>query len=119
MNVSIARGSAAAGVAVFFTGAAVLGMQAARADDITSHWTPDGRQAVFLSDIDGLIDQLPVCAEEDCSDQPGQSGMWLDRDTGDWYLELGEAVTLLVYDDTVTWDHGTAAADGAVPGEGN
>jgi len=55
---------------------------------------------VYLSDIDGLLDSLPVCVEEDCSDQVGQTGMWLDRDTGDWYLELGESSTFVVDDDT-------------------
>ena len=44
--------------------------------------------------------QYPVCFEEDCSDQPGQVGMWEDTDTGNWYLELGESVTYLVVDDT-------------------
>jgi hypothetical protein len=79
-------------------------MAAGHADsyDLDAHWTPDGRQAVYLSDIDGLIDSLPVCAEEDCSDQIGQTGMWLDKDTGDWYLELGSADrTYVVDDDTV------------------
>ncbi|AEM05903.1 hypothetical protein TIROTHETA9_84 [Mycobacterium phage TiroTheta9] len=53
---------------------------------------------VDLSDID--IDMLPECVEEDCSDQPGQVGMWLDEDTGNWYLSLGES-SVLVVDDTV------------------
>jgi hypothetical protein len=99
-TIHITRGASLAGAAALFYGAAVLGMAAAKADDITSHWTPDGRQAVYLSDVAGLVDQLPVCAVEDCSDQPGQTGMWLDRDTGDWYMEIGEAVTLLIDDDT-------------------
>lgn len=100
INVHVARAATLSGVAAVMYGAAVLGMAAARADDsIASHWTPDGRLAVYLSDIDGLVDVLPVCVEEDCSDQPGQVGMWLDS-TGNWYLELGESVTLLVDDDT-------------------
>lgn len=49
--------------------------------------------------VDGV--DYPVCDEEDCSDQVGQVGLWLDEDTGDWYLELGEDVTYLVIDDTV------------------
>lgn len=44
-------------------------------------------------------DLLPTCAQEDCSDQPHQVGMWLDDDTGNWYLSLGER-SLLVIDDT-------------------
>lgn len=43
----------------------------------------------------------PVCAVEDCSDQPGQVGLWLDSDTGDWWLSTGET-SVLVVDDTVT-----------------
>lgn len=54
---------------------------------------------VNLSDID--IDQFPECIEEDCSDQPGQVGVWLDEDTGNWWLSLGEK-SYLVVDDTVT-----------------
>lgn len=101
INVHVARAATLGGVAAVMYGAAVLGMAAARADDsIASHWTPDGRLAVYLSDIDGWLDVLPVCVEEDCSDQLGQVGMWLDSDTGNWYLELGESVTLLVDDDT-------------------
>jgi hypothetical protein len=34
-------------------------------------------------------------------DQPAQVGMWLDRDTGNWWLSLGES-SLLVIDDSVT-----------------
>ncbi|QJD50293.1 hypothetical protein SEA_IWOKEUPLIKEDIS_90 [Mycobacterium phage Iwokeuplikedis] len=44
---------------------------------------------------------VPVCAVEDCSDQPGQVGMWLDKDTGNWWLSLGEGESFLVVDDTV------------------
>ncbi|AOT24738.1 hypothetical protein PBI_STASIA_82 [Mycobacterium phage Stasia] len=54
---------------------------------------------VDLTDIEPSV--YPVCVEEDCSDQPGQVGMWLDRDTGNWYLSLGET-SLAVVDDTVT-----------------
>lgn len=52
-----------------------------------------------LRTVDGF--DYPVCAEEDCSDQPGQVGLWEDKDTGNWYLELGEEVTFLINDDTV------------------
>ncbi|QFG11602.1 hypothetical protein PBI_BOGOSYJAY_89 [Mycobacterium phage BogosyJay] len=32
----------------------------------------------------------PVCALEDCSDQPNQIGVWRDSDTGRDFLILGE-----------------------------
>lgn len=38
--------------------------------------------------VDGT--DYPVCAEEDCSDQVGQVGVWFSRSTGHWLLELGE-----------------------------
>jgi hypothetical protein len=37
--------------------------------------------------VDGV--DYPVCAEEDCSDQPGQIGVWTNSE-GDRYLSLGE-----------------------------
>ncbi|WP_036438041.1 hypothetical protein [Mycobacterium sp. URHB0044] len=42
--------------------------------------------------VDGV--DYPVCAMEDCSDQPGQVGLWIND--GHTWLELGEAVTLPV-----------------------
>lgn len=33
---------------------------------------------------------VPVCAEEDCSDQPHQLGVWFDPDTNTPWLSLGE-----------------------------
>jgi hypothetical protein len=47
--------------------------------------------------VDGT--DYPVCVMEDCSDQPGQVGLWLDQDTGNWYLSVGET-SYLVVDDT-------------------
>ncbi|AKF14249.1 hypothetical protein SEA_LUCHADOR_85 [Mycobacterium phage Luchador] len=38
--------------------------------------------------VDGV--DYPVCVEEDCSDQPGQIGIWIDQDTGNQWLSLGE-----------------------------
>lgn len=55
---------------------------------------------VNLSDIP-WIDELPTCHEEDCSDQPGQIGVWTNR-AGNAYLEIGENVTVLIVDDTVS-----------------
>jgi hypothetical protein len=68
--------------------------------------TEDGniyRDVVLLSDLYRIDDNeqfFAECREEDCSDQPGQVGMWLDKDTGNWYLSLGEK-SYLVIDDTV------------------
>ncbi|QGJ90982.1 hypothetical protein SEA_BIANCATRI92_84 [Mycobacterium phage BiancaTri92] len=50
-----------------------------------------------LRTVDGR--DYPVCVEEDCSDQPGQIGLWEDKDTGNWWLSLGET-SYLVVDDT-------------------
>ncbi|QHB38111.1 hypothetical protein KIY75_gp84 [Mycobacterium phage Noelle] len=52
---------------------------------------------IALTELHG---QYPVCFEEDCSDQPGQVGLWQDQDTGNWYLSIGEEGWLVV-DDTV------------------
>lgn len=52
-----------------------------------------------LRTVDGK--DYPVCQFEDCSDQPGQVGLWLDKDTGNWWLSLGDK-SYLVVDDTVT-----------------
>ena len=41
--------------------------------------------------VDGV--DYPVCAEEDCSDQVGQVGLWYSRSMGAWLLELGESCT--------------------------
>ena len=38
--------------------------------------------------VDGT--DYPLCAEEDCSDQPGQVGVWIDPDTGNHWLSIGE-----------------------------
>jgi hypothetical protein len=54
---------------------------------------------IDLTELDA--DSFPECSVEDCSDQADGSGMWLDEDTGDWYLILPNA-TYLVVDDTVT-----------------
>ncbi|QGJ90230.1 hypothetical protein PBI_SHEAKEIRA_85 [Mycobacterium phage SheaKeira] len=41
-----------------------------------------------LVTVDGST--FPLCAEEDCSDQPNQIGVWTDPDTGNQWLSLGE-----------------------------
>ncbi|QTF81509.1 hypothetical protein SEA_TARSUSIV_85 [Mycobacterium phage TarsusIV] len=38
--------------------------------------------------VDGI--DYAVCIEEDCSDQPGQIGIWIDPDTGNQWLSVGE-----------------------------
>lgn len=38
--------------------------------------------------VDGI--DYPVCALEDCSDQPGQIGAWQSPVTGQWWLSLGD-----------------------------
>ncbi|MCV7016740.1 hypothetical protein H7I96_03210 [Mycolicibacterium aichiense] len=53
-----------------------------------------------LRTVDGY--DYPVCSEEDCSDQPGQVGIWCSKRSGNCYLELGEEATFLINDDTVT-----------------
>jgi hypothetical protein len=55
--------------------------------------------AVTLSELNGRFDSLPVCTVEDCSDQPLQVGWWLDSDTGNWFVSLGD-YSVLVVDDT-------------------
>lgn len=37
--------------------------------------------------VDGV--DYPLCAVEDCSDQPGQVGIWTDK-SGEQWLSLGE-----------------------------
>lgn len=41
--------------------------------------------------VDGV--DYPICYVEDCSDQPGQVGVWTNAE-GQSYLELGESITL-------------------------
>ncbi|ASW31425.1 hypothetical protein SEA_LOKK_81 [Mycobacterium phage Lokk] len=43
--------------------------------------------------VDGI--DYPVCAVEDCSDQPGQIGIWIDPDTGNQWLSHGETSQLI------------------------
>lgn len=38
--------------------------------------------------VDGA--DYPVCAEEDCSDQPNGIGVWFDPDTGAAWLSTGD-----------------------------
>jgi hypothetical protein len=90
--------------AALATLATILAAPAA-ADTTTLHpfWvdpaTGEGyRDVVLVSESN--LDVYPQCAEEDCSDQPGQVGVWLSNE-GNSYLELGEGATYLVIDDTV------------------
>lgn len=54
---------------------------------------------INLTDIHN-VDMFGRCAEEDCSDQPDQVGVWTDRDSGNQYLELGEGQSFLIIDNT-------------------
>lgn len=57
---------------------------------------PDGHDAgpavetsyTELLTVDGV--DYPVCRVEDCSDQPGQVGVWTSPDDGRRWLSLGE-----------------------------
>ena len=60
-----------------------------------AHADPEIVNTIDIADIPN-IDALPTCAEEDCSDQPGQIGLWLDRDTGNWWLSVGESSALII-----------------------
>lgn len=63
-------------------------------------WSPMAcPPSINLTDIPD-IDTLPICAEEDCSDRPKQTGLW--PNDGNWYLERGEGRAWLVIDNTVT-----------------
>ena len=53
---------------------------------------------VLLSDIEDIT-SLPICQLEDCSDQPGQVGLWEDTDTGDWYLSRSASEYYVILDD--------------------
>lgn len=85
---------------------------AAWAGQAIAHAEPQGMiDTITVTEIDSMMNglgldydyQLPVCVQEDCSDQVGQTGLWLDQDTGDWYLELGEDFTRKVIDDTASY----------------
>ena len=41
--------------------------------------------------VDGI--DYPVCMVEDCSDQPGQIGVWTSKNDGRSYLIIGEDQT--------------------------
>ncbi|AEK07357.1 hypothetical protein PBI_MYXUS_90 [Mycobacterium phage Myxus] len=43
--------------------------------------------------VDGI--DYPYCSLEDCSDQPNQVGIWVDRDTGNQWLSTGETSYLI------------------------
>lgn len=38
--------------------------------------------------VDGV--DYPICSVEDCSDQPGQIGVWISPDDGERWLSVGE-----------------------------
>jgi hypothetical protein len=57
---------------------------------VPAHAEPHGSD-VTVDDRD-----YPVCDEEDCSDQPGQVGVWYDPDTGEAWLSTGPDYSLHV-----------------------
>lgn len=69
----IQRAAAGLLIAGTVTGAAIAGAAIGQADTVT---------------VDSV--DYPVCSLEDCSDQPGQIGVWTDPDTGGRWLSLGE-----------------------------
>lgn len=64
----------------------------------------DSVDSVALSDI-ADINALPMCELEDCSDvatvTDSSPGLWVDGDTGDWYLTFSDR-SLVIVDDTAT-----------------
>jgi hypothetical protein len=89
----VTRALSAFAIAGALMGAAYGGVALAHAD------TPE-LPTIDLTDVPD-IDSLPVCHVEDCSDVPGQTGVWFSRSTGDWLLERGEDYTRVIVDDTV------------------
>lgn len=47
---------------------------------------------MVLTTVDGV--DYPICAVEDCSDQPGQVGVWINS-AGERWLSLGEYSLLI------------------------
>lgn len=111
LNVHMQRALCGLAIAGTLMGAAYGGSALAHAD------TPTPLPTINLTDIPDL-DILPVCHAEDCSDVAGQTGVWYSHSTGAWLLERGEGHTWVIVDNTAgaPVGHGTAAADGAVPG---
>lgn len=64
--------------------------------------TPD---TVALTEVQRayVVDALPLCQFEDCSDvaaiTDSEPGLWRDDDTGNWYLTYADR-SLLIVDDT-------------------
>ena len=53
----------------------------------------DAEPASATATVDGV--DYPLCAVEDCSDQPGQIGIWTNSE-GQQFLELGETITIRI-----------------------
>lgn len=88
--------------ATLLTAASLTLTPAAQADTpqcFSAEWQPIPCPVneVSLSHVP-WINQLPVCELEDCSDQPGQVGLWTSNE-GIAYIEIGEDVTVRVVDD--------------------
>ncbi len=74
MRHTFARGLAAVGVVSVALSAAALA---------------DPPQPTEMVTVDGQ--DYPICAVEDCSDQPEQIGVWRSKRTGREFLIIGEA----------------------------
>lgn len=74
----------------------VMGMSVAIGAEIgpPTYAIPARADDTVTMTVDGT--DYPVCAEEDCSDQPGQIGVWYSGHLGRWLLELGEGQTYVV-----------------------
>jgi len=80
MNVNTKRSIALIGVEVAFAGSFLVGGLA------SFHGTAHAQPSQTVT-VDGA--DYPVCYVEDCSDQPGQIGVWFSSDGRAW-LSLGE-----------------------------
>lgn len=103
MNVNLKRVAALIATEVVFAGsfvaAGVVHLHGtAVADELNVQWCEGFTlPCVYRSDAPWIV-TLPACAAEDCSDQPGQVGVWTSRE-GIAYIEFGEGVTIQVVDD--------------------
>lgn len=69
--------------------AAVVAMAACE-PEADAHPGPDHDHPhiVHTTTVDGV--DYPICELEDCSDQPGQIGVWISPDDGERWLSVGE-----------------------------
>lgn len=85
MNIGIKITATLIGAQVVMAAAFGLAMPAHAKASPINQW-PMVPDASMTTTVDGT--DYPVCAEEDCSDQPGQVGVWFND--GRAWLILGE-----------------------------